>query len=169
MPRKLCAICAVSRHDLNSTQTINRAFCGRSWKTGSRHGRSANMRDLPEWRGRSDNSRPPQRVELRIYTKQNGVCPICNRVLRAGHWDLDHIKALINGGENREANLQAVCDDPCHSDKTKRDVAEKSKNYRVASKHVGIERPRAKLKSRGFQKASPQHSATRPIERRADQ
>lgn len=102
-------------------------------------------RALPEWRGRTSDTPVPPRVKLRVFERANGCCQKCSRPLRPGHWDTDHRKAIINDGENRETNLQALCDDPCHPTKTKADVAEKSRTYERKLSHVGI-----KSKGRSF-------------------
>ncbi len=122
------------------------------------------MRAQPEWIGKTDDTAIPPRVRLRVYMRHNGDCPKCDRKLVPGHWACDHIVALINGGEHRETNLQALCNSPCHSNKTALDVAEKSKVYRAAAKDAGIRKP-SRIKSAGFRKAAPQRSASRPIER----
>lgn len=49
----------------------------------------------------------------------------------------DHVVALINGGENRESNLELLCI-PCHLVKTKADVKEKSVVYHKKAKNIGI-------------------------------
>lgn len=95
-------------------------------------------RALPEWIGATPDTPVPDRVKLRVFDRANEKCQICTRPLRRGHWDTDHIKAIINGGANRESNLQAVCVSPCHSDKTRADVAEKSKVYARRRSHVGL-------------------------------
>jgi len=97
-------------------------------------------RTLPEWIGKTDDTPVPDRVRLRVFVKYNGRCPACSRALRTGHWQLDHIQPLINGGENRERNLQPLCEEPCHSAKTGKDVAEKARTYSVFSRHVGARR-----------------------------
>ena len=48
--------------------------------------------------------------------------------------------ALINGGENRERNLDVTCD-WCLPEKNAADAAIKSKNYRVRKRHLGIRKP----------------------------
>jgi hypothetical protein len=53
-------------------------------------------------------------------------------------WDLDHIRALINGGENREGNLAPILHGRPHKEKTALDVAEKAKVARLRAKHLGI-------------------------------
>ena len=63
------------------------------------------------------------------------------------NWEVDHIVAIINGGENRETNLQALCSS-CHAAKTAGDVAEKASVSRVKAKHVGVKK---KPSGRGFQ------------------
>lgn len=95
-------------------------------------------RSVKEWIGKNDDAAIPRRVKLRIISRYAERCPQCARQLRAGHIAFDHIKALINGGEHRESNLQPLCDVPCHQEKTCADVAIKSKTYRVRSKHLGL-------------------------------
>lgn len=107
-------------------------------------------RAVPEWRGLTDDQPLPPRVRVRLFEKFAGRCAICTRKLRPGHWECDHIKALINGGENRESNYQPVCDVPCHKAKTASDVAEKSVNKRVHSKHVGVKKKRRTIAGRRF-------------------
>jgi len=103
-------------------------------------------RDVPEWRGKTLNSRLPPRVQDRIYERFDGKCAACGRPLRRGHYDFDHIKALINGGENRENNYQPLCIVPCHQGKTDEDVAIKSKSYHRRTKHLGIRKSKHPIK-----------------------
>lgn len=100
-------------------------------------------RDVPEWIAKHDNEAIPPRVRLRVFQRSDGRCALCTRPLRPDHWECDHIISLINGGQHREKNLQALCDEPCHSNKTKRDVAEKSHVYKRAASNVGIKKPRS--------------------------
>lgn len=59
--------------------------------------------------------------------------------IRSGPWVCDHRIALINGGANRESNLQPI-HEICDRDvKTPRDVAAKAKNYRVKLRHLGLQ------------------------------
>lgn len=108
-------------------------------------------RSLPEWIGKTDDTAPPPRVKLRIIDRQGGRCAYCMRKLGvAGEGiEFDHTRALINGGENREANLQALCL-ICHRGKTREDVAEKSKVDRVRKKALGLNRPKRKIPYRKF-------------------
>lgn len=97
-------------------------------------------RAVPEWRGRTDDSRVPPRVKLRIYFRYRGRCQSCIRKLATGDVpQFDHIIALANGGTNSETNIQLLCS-PCHKAKTKKDVGEKSDMYRVRLKHYGVKR-----------------------------
>jgi 5-methylcytosine-specific restriction protein A len=96
-------------------------------------------RELPEWIGKSDDSAIPPRVKVRVFERHGGRCHISGRVIRAGEaWDCDHIIALCNGGEHREANLAPALSAP-HKAKTAEDVAEKATVYRKRVKHLGIE------------------------------
>lgn len=121
-------------------------------------------RTVKEWIAKNDDEKIPTRVQDRIYSRCDGRCCECGvRVVGKIRPAFDHIRALINGGQHRESNLQLLCKQPCHAEKTKRDVAEKSVSYRKRVKHLGFNIPRKKIKSRGFQKFEPQRTASRPI------
>ncbi len=95
-------------------------------------------RDVPEWIGRDDNEPVPVRVKLRVYERFDGRCGCCTRKIYPwDKWDCDHVKAIINNGENRESNLQPLLD-ACHKKKTSDDVAEKSKIADLKARHLGI-------------------------------
>lgn len=110
-------------------------------------------RAVDEWIGKTDDARAPQRVRARIFDREEGRCHICRQPIIGKKWALDHVVALINGGENRESNLKPV-HIACHAEKSAADLAEKA---RIASKraaHIGAKPPpKQKIKSRGFPKA----------------
>lgn len=96
-------------------------------------------RTVAEWIGRNDDTPAPPRVRLRVFEAYGGRCHWSGQKIQPGDsWDLDHIRALINGGENRETNLAPILRGKPHKDKTAADVAEKSKVARVRQKHLGI-------------------------------
>ena len=109
-------------------------------------------RTVEEWIGKTDDSVPPPRVRLRVFEAHKGICHISGRKIMAGEkWELDHVVALINGGENRETNLAPALSF-AHKIKTRADVAEKSKVARIRAKHLGIHpKPKRRIQSRGFQ------------------
>lgn len=97
-------------------------------------------RSVSEWRGKTDDEPVPPRVRLRVLYRFDLRCAKCTRFIRpAERWTCDHAKALINGGENREKNLQPLC---CNCDpiKTAHDIAEKSATYGSRLRHHGIKR-----------------------------
>ena len=100
-------------------------------------------RELPEWIGKTPDSPVPPRVRLRVFLRYDGRCQCgCNRPIRPGEaWDLEDTIALINGGENRESNKKPWLTEH-HKNKTRKDVAEKSRVYRKAAKHHGVKKPR---------------------------
>lgn len=108
------------------------------------------MRTVPEWIGKTPDTKIPDHVKLRVFTEHGGICPKCTRKLQRGKWDCDHVTAIINGGENRERNLQPLCRTPCHSEKTAADVAEKSKVYQKRKSHVLGKGPRRTIPGRKF-------------------
>lgn len=95
-------------------------------------------RAVPEWIADHDDQAIPDRVQLRVFEKHNGICPKCTRKLQPKKWACDHIVALINGGEHRESNLQPLCILPCHSQKTRADVAFKSRSASIRKHSAGI-------------------------------
>ncbi len=96
-------------------------------------------RSTEEWIGASPDTPVPQRVRLRVFARDNGHCRICTRKIASGdRWVTDHAQAIINGGENREKNLQTICDWCDRKVKTPADVAEKAKTARIRAKHLGI-------------------------------
>ena len=100
-------------------------------------------------------------MRLRVWEAHKGLCGQCGRQIRAGErWTLEHLTALINGGENREANLGVTCCN-CLGGKNAADVAEKSAVNRKRAKHLGV-----KPKGRGWAKKPAGYNAwTRRIDR----
>ncbi len=108
------------------------------------------MREILEWKGKSDDSKVPDRVRLRIFLRHGGICHLSGRrILPGDDWDLDHVVALANGGSHSEFNLRPALRGP-HKAKTARDVAEKAKNDRVRKRHLGIKKPRTMTRWRKF-------------------
>lgn len=106
--------------------------------TGTLSGRS-----VPEWKGRTPDSRIPPHVRMRVFLAYDGRCYLTGRkIMPADHWELDHITALINGGLHSESNLAPVLRD-AHRIKTKADVREKAKIARMRKKHHGIKPDRS--------------------------
>lgn len=60
-------------------------------------------------------------TKKRVAHRQNYMCVgACKRLLPPTY-QIDHIRALFHGGENDEANLQALCPN-CHADKTQKEL-----------------------------------------------
>lgn len=98
-------------------------------------------RAVPEWIGATPDTPAPPRVRLRVFEAYGGICALTGRkITPADKWELDHATALVNGGENRESNLQPVLSD-AHKRKTAEDVATKAKDRRVRAKHIGAKAP----------------------------
>lgn len=99
---------------------------------------NSNRRAVPEWIGAMPESVIPPRVKERILIAQDHRCANCSNVFHARlRPEFDHITALINGGTNRDGNLQALCD-LCHAPKTVGDVALKSTVARKKAKHLNL-------------------------------
>ncbi|MGP9790655.1 HNH endonuclease [Roseinatronobacter sp. NSM] len=108
------------------------------------------MRKVDEWIGKSDDTPIPARVKLRVFEDHGGRCAESGRKIGPGDkWECDHKIAIINGGENRESNLQPVLAEP-HKAKTKQDVKRKAKIARVRKSHLGIQQTKKKIPYRRF-------------------
>lgn len=109
------------------------------------------MRARPEWIADTDDQRAPPRVRQRIFDDCGGKCHICGLIIVGKKWALDHVTALVNGGENRQSNLKPV-HIACHAIKTAADVAEKAKIAKIRQKHNGIVDP-PKMQGKPFAKS----------------
>jgi 5-methylcytosine-specific restriction protein A len=111
----------------------------------------AHMRSVPEWIGKTDDEKPPKRVLVRIFDRHGGRDYRSGRKILAGEiWQADHVVALCNGGQNRESNLAPILAEE-HKKKTREDLKEKSKVYRMKTKHLGIRKP-SRLRSEKYKR-----------------
>lgn len=110
-------------------------------------------RSVEEWVGKNADQAVPARVRLRVFERHNGVCHISKRKIQAGEkWELEHIRPLSMGGENRESNMAPALVQ-AHREKTAAEAGPRAKADRIRAKHLGTypKSPRP-LKSRGFSK-----------------
>ena len=106
-------------------------------------------RSVPEWIGKTPDTAVPPRVRDRVFQAHEGMCHLTGRkITAADRWELDHILALANGGENRESNLAPALS-KAHKAKTVDDVRQKAKNDRIRKKHIGIKKPSSFATARG--------------------
>lgn len=107
-------------------------------------------RTVAEWIGATPDSAVPDRVRVRVFNAKNGRCHSCTRKIPAGEaWTCEHMTALVNGGANRETNLDVTCG-WCLPAKNAADVAEKSKVYQKRKRHLGIKAKRTITRWRKF-------------------
>ena len=107
-------------------------------------------REVPEWIGKTPDSKVPPRVRLRVFEAAGGICHLSQRKIQPGEkWELEHKIALILGGEHRETNLAPALVAP-HKEKTAAEMKVKSKIADTRKKHLGITRPKQSIPGRGF-------------------
>lgn len=95
-------------------------------------------RAVAEWISKTPDAKVPPHVRLRIFRTHNGRCHLTGRkITPADAWDLEHIVALINGGEHRESNLAPALRDK-HRPKTAEDVKLKAHGDRAEMRRLGI-------------------------------
>lgn len=110
-------------------------------------------RSVPEWIGKTPDSVPPPRVKLRVLLRYDGRDYLTGVKIRPGDdVEMEHVIAIVNGGENRERNLAPVIKGKAHKEKTARDVAEKSKVADQAKSHLGLKPKKRRIRSAGFQR-----------------
>ena len=109
-------------------------------------------RELPEWIGRTDDSKVPPRVRQRIFEREGGICHITGQKIAPGDaWQLDHRVPLILGGSHKESNLFPALVEP-HKRKTATEMKVKSKIARIAKKHMGIKKEKTFGLSKRFKR-----------------
>ena len=124
----------------------------------------AQGRSVEEWIGKTPDSKAPPHVELRIWRRWNGKCHITGRKIMPGDdYQIDHIKRLEDGGENRESNMAPALSDP-HKEKTSAERDRAKKADAMARSHLGIGKEPANLRrpSNSLPRAAPQRRATTP-------
>lgn len=106
-----------------------------------------------------------QRAELFLVHK--GICYLCEQPIRAPKeaWEVEHVEAREISGRDDWDNLRPA-HVHCHKLKTREDKKIIAKCNRVRNSFLGIKSSKRKIQSRGFPKAPPQNSATRPLEYR---
>ena len=115
-------------------------------------------RSVAEWIGKTDDSKIPASVRLRIFRNAGGVCHITGVVIKSGQqWDAEHVVPLSMGGSHRESNLRPALK-AAHKEKTSQEAEVRAKADAVAKKHLGIEPPKAKIQSAGFAKSQAKES-----------
>lgn len=113
-------------------------------------------RSVKEWIGATPDTPVPPRVRVRVFDDKDGRCHRCGRKIAAGEtWTCEHLTALINGGANRESNLDVTCS-WCLPEKNAEDVAEKSRVAVRRKSHLGVKarkgRPLAGTRASGIRK-----------------
>lgn len=103
-------------------------------------------RPVPEWIGKDETVRIPEKVWLRVLERYGWTCQRCFRDPRLyKELQRDHIIALVNWvGEpphgHRESNLQPLCE-ACHGIKSRKDVATRALSSGRKKMRPGYTRP----------------------------
>ncbi|MCY1243978.1 hypothetical protein D9M68_150710 [compost metagenome] len=111
------------------------------------------MRSVSEWIGKTDDQKVPDRVRMRVFDREGGICHLTGEKIDPvrDEWGLDHKVALILGGEHRETNLFPAKKEP-HRRKTAVEMKVKSKIARTRKKHLGIAKTKSSLSHPRFKR-----------------
>lgn len=69
----------------------------------------------------------PQEAKQSVKRRDGHKCVVCGSTVKL---EVDHIRALMNGGSNNKSNLATLCDD-CHTIKTRLDSSLRRKRENV--------------------------------------
>lgn len=99
-------------------------------------------RSTDNWAGATDNAKIPNRVKLRIWTREEGRCSITGLKIdaRKDAYEFEHRIALCNGGTHSEDNIVLVLK-AAHKAKTAADVKTRAKIDRIRRAEAGIKKP----------------------------
>src|SRR5574337_328561 len=104
----------------------------------------ARGRPVVEWIGARPDAKVPPRVRLRILRRYDNKCQLSGLIIADGQqFDLEHVKALEEGGEHREQNLVPVLRLP-HELKTAAERKRQAKADRIAKRAHGLDAPKQK-------------------------
>ena len=100
-------------------------------------------RAVEEWIGKTPDTPVPERVKLRVFERYGGKCYLSGtKIWPTDAWQVEHIKPLKAGGENRENNLAPAL--PAHHKiKTADERSVTAKVDRTRKKHIGIAKSKA--------------------------
>jgi 5-methylcytosine-specific restriction endonuclease McrA len=102
-------------------------------------------RSTPEWVSTHDDQKVPPRVRQRVFDAHGGICHLTGRQIAPGEaWELEHVHALILGGQHRESNMAPALKE-AHKAKTAMEMGVKAKIARVRQKHIGVKKSKASL------------------------
>jgi 5-methylcytosine-specific restriction endonuclease McrA len=65
----------------------------------------------------------------RVALAYNYQCAKCGRVWVSSRDHIDHIIPREQGGSNEESNLQPLCNEPCHAEKTAEEARIRARGY----------------------------------------
>jgi len=100
---------------------------------------------------------------LRVWQTHAGKCHLCGRPIAQGEpWHVEHKQALTCGGTDDDTNLAPAHVD-CHAGKTRADKKAGAKLTRIAARHIGADRPKARIASRGFAKRERERIEKPPL------
>lgn len=103
----------------------------------------------------------------RIFLENEGRCCNCGQLIRQGEgWFIEHVESLALGGADDDTNARPA-HTKCKAKKDATDAAAKAKRDRLVTASWEGKR-KSKWQSRGFEKAAPQRSATRPLRRKSE-
>jgi len=64
---------------------------------------------------------------MRIAVRDHYTCAACGRLWLLHRDHVDHIVSREQGGSDDDSNLQLLCAEPCHREKTARDLGHRVK------------------------------------------
>jgi 5-methylcytosine-specific restriction enzyme A len=123
----------------------------------------AQGRSVHEWIGKTPDAMPPATVMARIWDREKGICRLTGLPIGKKPWDRIHIKAIEDGGENRETNI-ALGLRSAHRKETGKENSRRAEADRKRMADIGANPPpQHPIESRGFPRTGkPERHARAP-------
>lgn len=123
-------------------------------------------RPKKEWIGKTETSRVPPDVKLRIVRTWKSVCHVTGLLITTQTPEFDHVIPLEDGGENRESNIRPAL--PAgHRVKTAIENSNRDRADRQAKKKLGIEEEKQKIPTRPKEEKERESKVSKPISKLA--
>lgn len=119
-------------------------------------------RKIPEWKGKTPDSKIPDEVRLRVTRTFANTCYLSGFLIVTETPDMEHVIPLSEGGDHAEYNLRPALP-AAHRIKSAGETERRKKADRAAKKKLGIKAETKPIESKGFDEVPPQKKASGKI------
>jgi 5-methylcytosine-specific restriction enzyme A len=122
-------------------------------------------RKIPEWKGKTPDSKIPDAVRLRVTQTFENTCYLTGFKIVTETPDMEHVIPLSERGDHAEYNLRPALN-AAHKIKSAGETERRAKADAAAKAKMGLKsRKGPPIKDKGFDPAEPQKKASKPPEK----